>query len=148
MTNEDRILLHPPVVGEIDKKYVMGALDSGWIAPAGPDLTAFESELAALAGTESALCVSSGSAALHLGLLQLGVRPGDEVVVQTSTFAATAFAVAHVGAIPVFCDSEVRTANIDADLLESFLADRAANDRLPAAVVLSLIHISEPTRPY
>lgn len=135
MSTADRILLHPPVVGEREEKYVLGALGSGWVAPAGPDLFAFEGELAELAGTESALCVSSGSAALHLGLLQLGVQPGDEVVVQTSTFAATAFAVVHAGATPVFCDSEELTGNIDPELLELFFEERAAVDRLPAAVI-------------
>ena len=130
-----KILLHPPVVGDLDREYVVAALDSGWVAPAGPDLAEFEAELAALAGTEAALCLSAGSAGLHLGLLSLGIKPGDEVVVQSATFAATAFAVAHAGAVPVFCDSESTTGNIDPELLDTFLADRASRDQLPMAVI-------------
>ncbi len=131
----DWILLHPPTAGELEIKYVREAVESGWVAPAGPDLVAFEEELAAYMGAPAALALSSGSAALHLGLLELGVGPGDLVVVQTSTFAATAFAVVYCGATPVFCDIDEATGNLDPDLLGSALEELEASGQLPAAVL-------------
>lgn len=134
---EDNILLRKPSVGEREKKRVVDALASGWVAPAGPDLEAFESELASElgVGADNVLCLSSGTAALHLGLIELGVQPGDEVVVQTATFAATAFAVVHTGATPVFCDVDANTGNLCPERLESLLKSRAQTNDLPAAVV-------------
>jgi len=129
------VYLSAPNVGELEKQYVMDALDSGWVAPLGPHVDAFERELADFVGVEHAVALSSGSAGLHLSLLVAGVKAGDEVVVPTLTFAATAFAVTYVGATPVFLDSETQSWNLDPDVLESFLADRAASDRLPAAVL-------------
>jgi dTDP-4-amino-4,6-dideoxygalactose transaminase len=133
----ERILLHKPTVGEREQKFVHAALRSGWVAPVGPDLDAFEAELAAVLGVdpESVLCLTSGTAAIHLGLLELGVRPGDDVVVQTSTFAATAFAVVHAGATPVFCDVDDETGNLSPEHLDRFLSNRARSGRLPAAVI-------------
>ena len=134
---EERILLRKPSVGEGEKQFVSSALQSGWVAPAGPDLEAFEAELAAVLGVapENVLCLSSGTAALHLGLVELGVKPGDEVVIQTSTFAATAFAAIHAGTVPVFCDVDHETGNLSPEHLEKLLSARAAENRLPAAVI-------------
>ena len=133
----DKILLRKPSVGEREMKRVVSALDSGWVAPAGPDLNAFEAELAQVLNVEeeNVLCLSSGTAALHLGLLELGVQPGDDVVVQTATFAATAFSVVHAGANPVFIDVDRHTGNLCPERLEEFLQKRAASNNLPAAVV-------------
>ncbi len=131
----DRILLSPPDVGEPEREALLRAFDSGWIAPAGPELAAFEQELAAFSESESCVVLSSGTAALHLGMIALGVQPGDEVVVQTGTFAATAFAVRHAGAVPVFCDVELDSWCLDADLLSEFLEARSLAGRLPAAVI-------------
>lgn len=135
--NKERpmLLLSPPEVGDIEHDALNRALDSGWIAPAGEELNAFESELAEQAGTEAAIAVNSGSAALHLGLLVCGVEPGDEVIVQTSTFAASAFAVVHAGAIPIFCDVDRRTGSMDPDKLADFLAERARLGRVPRAIM-------------
>jgi dTDP-4-amino-4,6-dideoxygalactose transaminase len=102
----------------------------------GPDLDAFEGELAALAGTRHAVAVSSGTAALHLALLLAGVGPGDDVLLPTLTFAGSAFPVTYVGARPCFVDSEPATWNCSADLLAEELAARRAAGRLPAAVIL------------
>ena len=113
----------------------MDALRSGWVAPLGPHVDAFESEVAEYVGVAHAVALSSGTAGLHLGLLALGVRPGDEVVVPTMTFAATAFAVTYAGASPVFVDSERRSFNMDPNLLESLLIDRARVGKLPALVM-------------
>lgn len=130
-----RIHLSPPDVGDLEKKYVLDALDSGWVAPLGPHVDAFEAELAAFTGTAHAVALSSGTAALHLALLGVGVRPGDDVVVASMTFGATAFAVTYVGARPVFVDSERASWNLDPDLLADLLGRRAAAGRLPSAVV-------------
>ncbi len=113
----------------------MAAVDSGWAAPAGPDLAAFETEIAAVTGVDHAVALSSGTAALHLALHALGVGPGDEVIVSTFTFAASANAVSYVGATPVFVDSSADDWNLDPELLERALAERAAVGRLPAAVI-------------
>ncbi|MCP4084796.1 MAG: aminotransferase class I/II-fold pyridoxal phosphate-dependent enzyme [Actinomycetia bacterium] len=129
----ERIFLSSPDVGPDEREALLGAFDSGWIAPVGPALAQFEEELVEYTGAEAAVALSSGTAALHLGLLGVGVRPGDRVVVQTATFAATAFAVMHTGAVPVFCDVEESTWNLDPLLLERWLEDQPP-DRLPAAI--------------
>ena len=130
-----RIYLSPPDVGEEEKAAVLAALDSGWVAPLGPEVDGFEADIAAFCGVSNAVALSSGTAALHLGLLGLGVGPGDDVVVPTLTFAATAFAVTYLGARPVFIDSEERSWNLDPDLLGEYLAEAARAGTLPAAVV-------------
>lgn len=130
-----RIHLSAPLVGDLEVDMVTQALRSGWVAPVGPDLEAFEQEVTELTGTRHAVALSSGTAAIHLGLRALGVGPGDDVVVPTLTFAATAFAVSHIGARPVFLDSEEDTWNLDPLILEEFLEERAKNGRLPAAII-------------
>ncbi len=130
-----RIYLSPPSIGESEKNAVANALDSGWVAPIGPEIDEFESELAAQAGRSHAVALSSGTAAIHLGLLALGVVPKDEVIVPTLTFGATAFAVIHAGAQPVFLDVEEESWNLDPNLLESELKRRATINRLPKAIV-------------
>src|SRR5690606_30276782 len=99
-----RIYLSAPDVGEAEQAAVLAAMRSGWIAPLGPDVDAFESELAARVGVAHGVALSSGTAALHLGLLALGVGPGDLAVTSTMTFAATANAITYTGAQPVFVD--------------------------------------------
>ena len=83
------ILLSPPDVGELEQAYVMQALESGWIAPAGPDLVGFEEEGSARRGVDHAVALSSGTAALHLALVSGRVRPGDVVPMSTLSFAST-----------------------------------------------------------
>ncbi len=131
-----RVYLSPPDVGELEREYVADALSSGWVAPLGPHVDAFEAEVAAYVGVKHAIALSSGTAGLHLGLLALGVQAGDEVVVPSMTFAATAFAVTYVGATPVLVDSESQSYNLDPDLLAAFLASRAREGRRPAAVIV------------
>ena len=130
----DRIYLSPPDMAGRERELLLDAFDSNWIAPLGPHVDAFEKEFEALIGRPSA-ALSSGTAALHLALILVGVEAGDEVVVPTFTFVATANAVTYVGATPVFVDSEPATWNLDPDLLAELLADRAAARRLPAAVI-------------
>lgn len=130
-----RIYLSPPHVGEAERDALLRAFDSNWIAPLGPEVDAFEAEFAQYVGTDNAVALSSGTAALHLALVLLGVGPGDEVVVPTLTFAASAFATRYVGAEPVFVDSDAGTWNLDPGLLEEELDERAERGELPAAVI-------------
>jgi dTDP-4-amino-4,6-dideoxygalactose transaminase len=132
---EKRIFLSPPHVVSVDERFVLAAIRSGWVAPLGPDSDEFEQELAKSSDRQFAVSLSSGTAALHLGLMALFVGPGDEVVVPTMTFAATAFAVTHAGAIPAFLDVEDASWNLDPEVLETFMSRRLAERRLPAAVI-------------
>lgn len=132
----ERIFLSPPDVGEDERAALLRAFDSGWIAPVGPALAEFEDALAERAGVEAAVALSSGTAGLHLGLAALGVGPGDEVIVPTSTFAATAFAVCHVGATPVFVDLEPSTLGPDPALVAQAIASRRGRVRAVMSVDL------------
>lgn len=135
-----RIYLSPPDVGTLEQEYVLDALRSGWVAPLGPNVDAFEAELAEFVGVPHAVALSSGSAALHLALIAMGIGDRQEVVVPTMTFAATAFAVTYPGARPVFVDSEPVSWNMDPNRLEDLLRDRAAAGHLPAAVLTADIY--------
>lgn len=130
-----KIFLSPPEMSLVEREMMLAAFDSGWIAPAGPDLAAFEEELCALSGAAAAVGLSSGTAALHLALEAVGVGPGDDVLMSDLTFAASAFAASYLGANACFVDCDPHTWQIDPDLLAGELARRAANGTLPAAVV-------------
>jgi dTDP-4-amino-4,6-dideoxygalactose transaminase len=130
-----RILMSSPDVGEVEERYLLDAFRSGWIAPLGPDVDAFEREIADRVGVAHAAALSSGTAALHLGLLCLGVAPGDVVVTSTFTFAATANSIAYTGAQPYFVDCDLRTGNMDPDLLERSLDELRHAGRHVAAIV-------------
>ncbi|MBM0277140.1 DegT/DnrJ/EryC1/StrS family aminotransferase [Micromonospora tarensis] len=133
------IHLSPPDVGPLEESYLVAALRSGWVAPAGPDLQAFESDIAQRLGTGGAVAVSSGTAALHLALLGVGVRPGDVVVVPTLTFVATANAVRYIGARPVFVDCDPRTGNVDVGLVADLLRQlRSRGERIGAIVPVDM----------
>jgi dTDP-4-amino-4,6-dideoxygalactose transaminase len=111
-----RIHLSKADVTQVEEKYILDALRSGWVAPLGPDVDAFEAETAARTGVSHALALASGTAALHLGLLGLGARPGTAVIVPSMTFAASANPVAYIGAEAVFVDSGP-DGNVDPELL-------------------------------
>jgi dTDP-4-amino-4,6-dideoxygalactose transaminase len=130
-----RIFLSPPDVGPEERRMLLEAFDSNWIAPAGPDIDAFEREIAERTGTAHAVALSSGTAALHLALLLAGVDRGDEVLVPSFTFIASAAAVTYLGAVPVFVDCSADSWNLDPALVEELLTERAAVGRLPSAVV-------------
>ena len=112
-----RIHLSKADVTALEEAYVVAAIRSGWCAPLGPDVDAFEAEVAAYVGVEHALALASGSAALHLAMLEVGAAPGRVVLLPTMTFAATANAIAYTGATPVFVDARPDDANLDPDLL-------------------------------
>jgi len=124
-----------PDVGEVEEKFVVAAMRSGWIAPLGPDVDAFEAEMAARVGVDHAVALASGTAALHLGLLGFGVKPGDVVLTSTMTFAATANAIVYTGAEPFFIDCELATGNIDPALLRQALEQLTAQGERVAAIV-------------
>jgi dTDP-4-amino-4,6-dideoxygalactose transaminase len=130
-----RVHLSPPSVGGRERDLLLRAFDSGWIAPAGPDLPAFESEVAALTCRRRAVAVGSGTAALHLALIAAGVGPGDEVLVPSFTFAASANPVVYAGAEPVFVDSSPGTWTVDPDLVRRELRLAARRGRRIRAVV-------------
>jgi len=130
-----RVYLSPPDVGDDERRLLLDAFDSNWIAPLGPYVDAFERDLATQVGAGHAVALSSGTAALHLALLLFGVEPGDEVIVPTLTFVATANAAVYVGARPVLVDVDPATWQLDPDLVAQVLDDRRRSGKPPAAVV-------------
>ncbi len=132
---DGRIFLSPPDVSDAERKLLLAAFDSNWVAPVGPDLDAFEAQVAALLGVRHAVALSSGTAALHLALIAAGVHRGDTVLVPSFTFAASANAVMYLGARPVFLDSTPDTWNVDPELVAEELRSRAARGQLPRAVI-------------
>jgi dTDP-4-amino-4,6-dideoxygalactose transaminase len=136
MSSPPRIFLSPPHVGGDEADLVADAFASNWIAPLGPHVDAFEQEFGNAIGARHALALSSGTAALHLALLLLGVGPGDEVLGSTLTFVASVNPIRYLGASPIFIDSERASWNMDPALLSEELDRRARRGRLPKAVVL------------
>lgn len=130
-----RIYLSPPDLTGRELAMLGEAVASGWIAPLGPQVDAFEAELAARLRMPHALALSSGTAALHLALLALGVGRGDAVWTSSLTFAATANAIAYVGATPVFLDSSPASWNLDPGLVAEELDRAARAGTLPRAVI-------------
>jgi dTDP-4-amino-4,6-dideoxygalactose transaminase len=130
-----RIYLSPPDVGRAERELLLDAFDSGWIAPVGPHLDAFEHEFARALEMPHAVALSSGTAALHLALQALGVGRGDDVIAPTLTFAATANVICYQAARPVFLDVSRDTWTLDPDLLEEELRSRARSTHQVAAVI-------------
>ena len=132
-----KIWLSSPHMGGKEIEYVKEAFDTNWIAPLGPHVDGFEKELSAILGGEMHVAaLSSGTAALHLALVILGVKAGDEVICQSMTFSASANPIVYQGATPVFVDSETETWNIDPNFLEIAIKDRIAKGKKPKAVIV------------
>ncbi|GAA4485844.1 DegT/DnrJ/EryC1/StrS family aminotransferase [Microbacterium panaciterrae] len=131
----ERILMSLPDVTQSEEDAVVAAIRSGWIVPLGPDVDAFEAELAARVGVGHGVALSSGTAALHLGLLTLGVKPGDVVVTSTMTFAATTNAVMYTGAEPFFVDADETSGNMDPALLRQALVQLRDERATVSAIV-------------
>ncbi|MFT9850480.1 DegT/DnrJ/EryC1/StrS family aminotransferase [Aneurinibacillus sp. REN35] len=131
-----RILLSPPHMGTQEQKYVAEAFTSNWIAPLGPNVDAFEHEIAAYVGTKGALALSSGTAGIHLALRLLDVGPGDTVFCSSLTFIASANPILYQGATPVFIDSEPDTWNMSEIALERAMQDAEMDGQLPKAVIV------------
>jgi pyridoxal phosphate-dependent aminotransferase EpsN len=133
----DTIYLSSPHMCGLEQQYVNDAFSSNWIAPLGPHVNAFESELAAYVGVRAAAALSAGTAAVHLGLKLLGVRAGDTVFCSSLTFAASANPIAYEHATPVFIDSEPESWNMSPAALEAALRDADRENRLPQAVIIA-----------
>jgi pyridoxal phosphate-dependent aminotransferase EpsN len=132
---KEKIWLSPPHMSGREMKYIQEAFDSNWIAPVGPNIDAFENELCAYTGSAHAVALSSGTAALHLALIILGVRKDDIVICQSLSFAASANPIAYLGATPVFVDSEPVTWNICPDALECAIKHYVKIGKKPKAVI-------------
>jgi len=113
-----QVYLDAPNIGELEKKYITKAIDSGYVSTVGPQVAEFEDKCADLLGTNKAVSTQSGTAAIHIGLHELGIGPGDEVIVPALTFVATVNPIIYVGAKPVFVDVDIRTWNINPEEIE------------------------------
>lgn len=133
--SENKIWLSPPHIGGSELKYIQEAFDANWIAPVGANIDFFEKALEAYLGAAYVALLNSGTAAIHLGLILLGVRTGDEVICQSMTFSASANPILYQGAIPVFVDSERETWNICPIALEAAIVDRIAKGKKPKAII-------------
>ncbi len=131
-----KIWLSSPHMGGSEQKYVQEAFDTNWVAPLGPNVTGFEQDLENYIGQNAFVgALSSGTAAIHLGLILLGVQPCDEVICQSMTFSASANPIMYLGATPVFIDSEKDTWNICPEALEEAIKDRIAKGKKPKAII-------------
>jgi dTDP-4-amino-4,6-dideoxygalactose transaminase len=134
---KEKIWLSSPHMGEKEMVYVQEAFASNWIAPLGPNVNGFEHDLEAYLGHNvHVAAMSSGTAALHMALIILGVKTGDEVICQSMTFAASANPIAYQGAIPVFVDSEESTWNMSPEYLEEAIQDRIKKGKTPKAIIV------------
>ena len=131
-----RIYLSAPHLGTQEESYVREAFATNWVSTVGPNIEAFERAFSELVGGLPCVALSSGTAAIHLGLKLLGVGPGDDVICSSLTFAASANPIVYEGARPVFVDSERASWNLDPDLLAQTLEDRARKGKLPKAVIV------------
>lgn len=130
-----KIWLSSPHIGTSELQYVNDAFATNWIAPLGPHVNAFEQALQFETQTKHVAVLSSGTSALHLALILLGVKAGDTVFCQSITFSASANPIAYQGAIPVFIDSEMDTWNMDPLLLRTALEEGKKNGQLPKAII-------------
>jgi dTDP-4-amino-4,6-dideoxygalactose transaminase len=134
--NKTKIWLSSPHMGGSELKYIHEAFDSNWVAPLGPNVTGFEQDLENYIGNNAFVgALSSGTAALHLGLILLDVKAGDEVICQSMTFSASANPIVYQGATPIFIDSEVDTWNLCPNALETAIKDRISKGKKPKAII-------------
>lgn len=134
--NESKIWLSSPHMGGTEQNYVKEAFDTNWVAPLGPNVTGFEIDLENFLNDEvHVAALSSGTAAIHLGLILLGVQAGDEVICQSFTFSASANPIVYLRATPVFIDSENETWNMCPVALEEAIVDRISKGKKPKAII-------------
>lgn len=133
---QNKIWLSSPHMGGFEQNYVKEAFDTNWVSPLGPNVTGFEIDLKLYLNADSNIAaLSSGTAAIHLALIILGVGPGDEVLCQSMTFSASANPIAYLGATPIFIDSESETWNISPEYLEKAILDRISKGKKPKAII-------------
>ncbi|GEC77405.1 DegT/DnrJ/EryC1/StrS family aminotransferase [Flavobacterium aquatile] len=134
--NKDKIWLSSPHMGGTEQKFVNEAFATNWVAPLGPNVTGLEQDLEHYLKQDSNVAaLSSGTAAIHLGLILLGVKAGDEVICQSMTFSASANPILYLGATPVFIDSETSTWNLCPVALEAAIVDRIEKGKKPKAII-------------
>jgi dTDP-4-amino-4,6-dideoxygalactose transaminase len=131
-----RIWLSSPHLGGKEQEYVNEAFSTNWVAPLGPNVDAFEKQLTDYLKVNGVVSLSSGSGALHLALVALGIKKDDIVLCQSFTFAASAFPITYCGAVPVFVDSESDTWNMDPELLEQAITEHIQSGKKPAAIIV------------
>ncbi|MDJ1484300.1 aminotransferase class I/II-fold pyridoxal phosphate-dependent enzyme [Cytophagaceae bacterium YF14B1] len=131
-----RIYLSPPHMGGNEQKYIADAFDQNWIAPLGPNVDNFEKDLCEFTGAKQAAALSSGTAAIHLALILLGIGEGDEVLCPTFTFSATTNPIVYQKATPIFVDSNYRTWNICPDHTRQAIKDRIRLGKKPKALII------------
>jgi dTDP-4-amino-4,6-dideoxygalactose transaminase len=133
---KNRIYLSSPHMGGKEQFFVNEAFDTNWVAPLGPNVEGFEKDLENYLGAGNHVAaLSSGTAALHLALILLGVERGDEVICQSMTFSASANPIVYQGATPIFVDSEPETWNICPNHLEAAIIDRISKGKKPKAII-------------
>ena len=131
-----KIWLSSPHMGGSEQKFVQEAFDTNWVAPLGPNVNGLEQDLESYLGNQSFVgALSSGTSAIHIGLILLGVKAGDEVICQSMTFSASANPILYQGALPVFIDSENETWNLCPVALEQAIIDRIAKGKKPKAII-------------
>ncbi len=134
--NNPKIWLSSPHMGGTEQNYIQEAFDTNWVAPLGPNVNGFEQDLEKYLGNEVQVgALSSGTAAIHLGLLLLGVQAGDEVICQTMTFSASANPILYLGATPVFVDSETTTWGMCPQALEQAIQESIQKGKKPKAII-------------
>lgn len=131
-----RIWLSSPHMGGTEMKYIKEAFDTNWISPLGPNVDAFESELSNYLNVKHVVALNSGSAAIHLALIILGVQAGDLVLASSFTFSATVNPIVYQGAIPILIDSEADTWNMNPELLEKAIKDQLKKGKKPKAIIV------------
>lgn len=136
MAKKELIWLSSPHRSGREIKYIEEALASNLLLPKGPNLDGFEDDIKKVVGCEYVSCVSSGTAAIHLALIALGVDQGDEVICSSFTFSASANPIVYQKATPIFVDSEVETWNMSPDLLEEAIKDRVKKGKRPKAIIV------------
>lgn len=133
----EKIWLSSPHMGGNERQFVTEAFDTNWVAPLGPNVNGFETDLARYLGEGvHVAALSSGTAAIHLGLILLGVQAGDEVICQSMTFSASANPIAYLGAKPIFIDSEKDTWNMSPEFLEEAILNRIQKGKKPKAIIV------------
>jgi len=133
--NKPKIWLSSPHMGGKEQEFVKEAFDTNWVAPLGPNVDGLEQDLVAYTNSKHAAALSSGTSAIHLSLIMLGVGPGDFVLCQSFTFSASANPIVYQGAIPVFIDSEKDTWNMSPEYLEQAILELIAKGQKPKAMI-------------
>lgn len=134
--NKSKIWISSPHMGKNEHKYIKEAFDTNWVGPLGANIDSFQLDIKKYLAQDIFVCaLSSGTAAIHLGLILIGVKPRDEVICQSMTFSASANPILYLGATPIFIDSELDTWNLCPIALEEAIIDRIAKGRKPKAII-------------